>query len=49
MSSKSDYQAGNNRANKELFGNLMKIENPEEHPYYACESKITLSIDDLFD
>ena len=43
---------------KSLFGNLLQIEKGHElqgvaeiesMPYYACESKIQLSIDDLFD
>jgi hypothetical protein len=37
---------------KELFGNIAQIEEDENSfhkmPYYACEAKIQLNIDDLF-
>ena len=76
LSSKNQYetQDGSKRMDKELFGNLLQIENSssmstmdqtasslnssdqpmatretiQKMPYYACESKIQLSIDDLF-
>jgi len=79
LSSKKQYerQDGSKRMDKELFGNLLQLENSacvsmsetadessasidargqatadhetgHKMPYYACESKIQLSIDDLF-
>ena len=52
LSSKLEYETKNgSRMKKELYSNILKQDqNPEEAaPYFACEAKITLSIDDLFD
>lgn len=48
LSSKKQYQTqdGSKRMDKELFGNLLN--QADKDLYYACESKIQLSIDDLF-
>lgn len=52
LSSKTQYETqtnGGDRMDKKLFGNLMQQSNSNSlNPYYACESKIQLNVDDLF-
>lgn len=54
LSCKSQYETqedGAPRMDKELFTNMNQIEkqgDTKKMPYYACESKIQLSFDDLF-
>lgn len=54
LSSKLQYEThdGEQRMAKELFSNLQQLEASGDYskmPYYACESKLQLTFDDLFD